>query len=72
MNTYLLKEATKMAMMTATAVDANIEDDDVLTELIMSFYLELEAFALVLQFSINEIEYMDASMVAKLISKYED
>ena len=33
MNTYLLKEATKLAVMTASIDDPNLEDTDALTEL---------------------------------------
>ena len=72
MNTHLLKEATKLAMMTASAVDPNLEDTDALTKLISEFYEDIEAFAQVLQFSKDEIEIMDAATVEKLVSKYID
>ena len=72
MNTYLLKEATKMAVMTASIDDPNLEDTDALTELIMAFYEDVEAFAQMLQFSKDEIENMDKTTAEKLISKYID
>ena len=72
MNTHLLKEATKMAMMTASTFDPNLENTDALTELITSFYEDIEAFAQMLQFSKEEIEKMDATTAKKLISKYID
>ena len=72
MNTYLLKEATKMAMMTASIDDPKFENTDALTELIMEFYEDIEAFARTLQFSKDEIEKMDKTTVKKLISKYID
>ena len=72
MNTYLLKEATKMAMMTASTFDPNLEDTDALTKLIIEFYESIEAFAQMLQFSKDEIENMDAATAEKLISKYID
>ena len=72
MNTHLLKEATKIAMMTASIDDPNLEDTDALTELIMAFYEDIEAFAQMLQFSKDEIEKMDATTAEKLISKYID
>lgn len=71
MNTYLLKEAAKLAVMTAT-IDPNLEDTDALTELITSFYEDIEAFAQMLQFSKNEIENMDDATAKKLVSKYID
>ena len=72
MNTHLLKEATKLAMMTASTIDPNLEDTDALTKLIIEFYEDVEAFAQMLQFSKEEIEKMDATTVKKLISKYID
>ena len=72
MNTYLLKEATKMAMMTASIDDPNLEDTDALTELIIEFYEDIEVFAQMLQFSKDEIENMDAATAEKLVSKYID
>ena len=72
MNTYLLKEAAKLAMMTASIDDPNLEDTDALTELIIEFYEDIEAFAQMLQFSKDEIESMDAATAEKLVSKYID
>ena len=72
MNTYLLKEATKLAMMTASIDDPNLEDTDALTKLIIEFYEDIEAFAQMLQFSKDEIENMDAATAEKLVSKYVD
>ena len=72
MNTYLLKEATKLAMMTASIDDPKFENTDALTELIIAFYEDIEAFAQMLQFSKDEIENMDKTTVEKLISKYID
>ena len=72
MNTYLLKEATKIAMMTASIDDPKFENTDALTELIISFYEDVEAFAQMLQFSKDEIENMDKTTVEKLVSKYID
>ena len=72
MNTYLLKEATKLAMMTASIDDPKFENTDALTELIMAFYMDIEAFAQMLQFSKDEIENMDKTTVEKLVSKYID
>ena len=72
MNTYLLKEATKIAMMTASIDDPKFENTDALTELIMAFYIDITAFAQMLQFSKNEIENMDAATAKKLVSKYID
>ena len=72
MNTYLLKEATKLALLTASTFDPKFEDTDALTELIMTFYIDIEAFAQMLQFSKDEIENMDEATAEKLISKYID
>ena len=72
MNTHLLKEATKLAMMTASIDDPKFENTDALTELIMVFYIDIETFAQVLQFSKDEIEKMDATTAKKLVSKYID
>ena len=72
MNTYLLKEAAKLAMMTASIDDPKLENTDALTELIIEFYEDIEAFAQGLQFSKNEIENMDAATAKKLVSKYID
>ena len=72
MNNYLLKEATKMAVMTTSTFDPNLEDTDVLTKLIMEFYEDIEAFAQMLEFSNDEIENMNATTAEKLISKYID
>ena len=78
MNTYLLKEAAKLAMMTASIDDpkfanlAKFENTDALTKLIIEFYEDIEAFAQMLQFSKDEIENMDAATAEKLISKYID
>ena len=72
MNTYLLKEATKLAMMTASTIDPKFEDTDALTELITTFYDDIEAFAQMLQFTPDEIENMDDATAEKLISKYID
>ena len=72
MNTFLLKEAAKMAMMTASTFDPNLEDTDALTELIIEFYEDVVAFAQVLQFSKDEIENMDKTTAEKLVSKYID
>ena len=72
MNTHLLKEATKMAMMTASTFDPKFENTDALTELIIEFYENVEAFAQMLQFSKDEIEKMDKTTVEKLVSKYID
>ena len=72
MNNYILKEATKMAMMTASTFDPNLEDTDALTKLIIEFYESIEAFAQMLQFSKDEIENMDAATAEKLVSKYID
>ena len=72
MNTYLLKEVTKIAMMTASIDDPNLEDTDALTKLIIAFYEDIEAFAQMLEFSKDEIENMDDATAEKLISKYID
>ena len=72
MNTYLLKEATKIALMTTSTIDPKFEDTDALTELIIEFYEDIEAFAQMLQFSKDEIENMDATTAEKLVSKYID
>ena len=72
MNTYLLKEATKMAVMTISIDDPKFEDTDALAKLIIAFYEDIEAFAQMLEFSNDEIENMDASTAEKLVSKYID
>ena len=72
MNTYLLKESAKLAMMTASIDDPKFENTDALTELIIEFYEDIEVFAQILQFSKDEIENMDKTTVEKLISKYID
>ena len=72
MNNYLLKEATKMALLTTSTFDSKFEDTDVLTKLIIAFYEDIEAFAQMLQFSKDEIENMDEATAEKLISKYID
>ena len=72
MNNHLIKEATKMAMMTASIDDPNLENTDALTGLIIAFYEDIEAFAQMLQFSKDEIENMDAATAEKLVSKYID
>lgn len=72
MNTHLLKEATKMAVLTTSTFDPNLEDTDALTELIAAFYEDIEAFAQMLQFTPDEIENMDDATAEKLISKYID
>ena len=72
MNTYLLKEAAKLAMMTASIDDPKFENTDALTELIMAFYEDIEAFAQMLQFTSDEIENMDKTTAKKLVSKYID
>ena len=73
MNTYLLKEATKLAMMTASTFDPKFEDTDALTELIIEFYMDIETFAVqMLQFTPDEIETMDDATAKKLVSKYID
>lgn len=72
MNTYLLKEATKMAVMTTSTIDPKFEDTDALTELITSFYEDIKEFAHMLQFTADEIENMDKTTAEKLVSKYID
>ena len=72
MNTYLLKEATKMAVMTTSTIDPKFEDTGALTELIMAFYEDIETFAHMLQFTPDEIENMDKATAEKLVSKYID
>ena len=72
MNSHILKEAAKIAMMTASIDDPNLENTDALTELIMAFYEDIEVFAQLLQFSKDEIENMDKTTVEKLVSKYID
>lgn len=73
MNTYLLKEASKLAMMTASTIDPNLEDTDTLSKLIIEFYEDVEAFAQqMLQFTPDEIENMDDAAAKKLVSKYID
>ena len=72
MNTHLLKEATKLAVMSASTFDPNLEDTDALTELITAFYIDIEAFAQMLQFTPDEIETMDKTTAKKLVSKYID
>ena len=72
MNTYLFKEATKMAMMTASIDDPKFKNTNALTKLIIAFYEDIEAFAQMLQFTPDEIENMDDATAEKLISKYID
>ena len=72
MNTYLLKEATKMAVMTTSAIDPNLENTDALTKLIIAFYEDIKEFAQMLHFTPVEIENMDDATAAKLVSKYID
>ena len=72
MNKYILKEATKMAMMTASIDDPKFENTDALAKLIIAFYEDIEAFAQMLQFSKDEIETMDKTTAEKLVSKYID
>ena len=72
MNKYILKEATKMAMMTASIDDPKFENTDALAKLIIAFYEDIEAFAQMLQFTPDEIEKMDDATAEKLISKYID
>ena len=72
MNTYLLKEATKMAVMTTSIDDPKFENTDALAKLIIAFYEDIEAFAQMLQFTPNEIENMDDTTAEKLVSKYID
>lgn len=72
MNTFLLKEAVKLALMSASIDGQKFESNDALSELIMEFYEDIEAFAQMLQFSKDEIENMDEVTAVKLISKYID
>lgn len=72
MNTYILKEASKLALMSASTFGQKFEGNDALSELIMVFYEDIEAFAQMLQFTANEIENMDKTTVEKLVSKYID
>lgn len=72
MNNYILKEATKMALLTTSTIDPNLEDTDALTKLIIEFYEDIEAFAQMLQFTPDEIENMDDATAEKLVSKYID
>ena len=72
MNKYIFKEATKMAMMTASIDDPKFENTDALTKLIIAFYENIEAFAQMLQFTPDEIENMDKTTAEKLVSKYID
>ena len=72
MNTHLLKEAAKIAMMTASIDSQKFEDNDALSELIAAFYDDIEAFAKMLQFSKDKIENMDKATAEKLVSKYID
>ena len=72
MNKYLFKEATKLALMSTSTFDSKFENTDALTELIISFYDDIEAYAQMLQFTPDEIENMDKTTAEKLISKYID
>ena len=72
MNTYLLKEATKLAVMSTSTFDPNLENTDALTKLIIELYEDIEVFAQMLQFSKDEIENMNATVAEKLVSKYID
>ena len=72
MNNYILKECTKLALMTASTIDQKFENTDALAKLIIAFYEDIEAFAQMLQFTPDEIENMDKTTVEKLISKYID
>ena len=72
MNSYILKECTKLAMMTASIDDPKFENTDALTELIIEFYEDIVTFAQMLEFSNDEIENMDKTTAVKLISKYID
>ena len=72
MNNHLIKEATKLALMTASIDDPKFENTDALTELIIAFYEDIATFAQMLQFSKDEIENMDKTTVEKLVSKYID
>lgn len=72
MNTYLLKEAVKLALMSASIDGQKFESNDALSELIIEFYDDIEAFARALQFTPVEIENMDKATAVKLVSKYID
>ena len=73
MNSYILKECTKLALLTTSTIDPKLEDTDALTKLIIEFYEDIETFAVqMLQFSKDEIEKMDKTTAAKLVSKYID
>ena len=72
MNSHILKEAAKIAMMTASIDDPKFENTDALTELIIEFYEDIVTFAQMLEFSNDEIENMDKTTAVKLISKYID
>ena len=72
MNKYIFQEAVKIAMMTASIDDPKFENTDALTELIMAFYIDIETFAQMLQFTPEEIENMNAATAKKLVSKYID
>ena len=72
MNSHILKEAAKIAMMTASIDDPKFENTDALTELIIEFYEDIVTFAQMLEFSNDEIENMDKTTAEKLISKYID
>lgn len=72
MNTYLLKEAVKLALMSASIDGQKFESNDALSELIIAFYEDIEVFAQMLQFSKDEIENMDKTTAEKLVSKYID
>lgn len=72
MNTHLLKEAVKLALMSASIDGQKFESNDALSELIIEFYEDIETFAQILQFSKDEIENMDDATAEKLISKYID
>ena len=73
MNTHLLKEAVKMALMSASIDGQKFEGNDALSELIKLYYEDIETFAVqLLQFTANEIENMDKATAEKLISKYID
>lgn len=72
MNTFLLKEAAKLALMSASIDGQKFESNDALSELIIEFYEDIEAYAQMLQFSKDKIENMDKATAEKLISKYID
>ena len=72
MNNYILKEATKMALLTTSTFDSKFEDTDALTKLIIEFYEDIETFAQMLKFTADEIENMDKTTAEKLVSKYID